>query len=97
LSVQQLLESPEPSDPQDATVAQHYLKDRKSFNAEAEKWTLAHASRKTSGEVPVAAAHKDAFNQLVAMGFEGCKVAKVLYQTGGDLNKSLENLLHSTS
>ncbi|KAL7751287.1 Ubiquitin-conjugating enzyme E2 1 [Sorochytrium milnesiophthora] len=43
ISVQQLLESPEPDDPQDAQVASHYRKDRADFNRTAQVWTRTHA------------------------------------------------------
>ncbi|KAG0245447.1 hypothetical protein BGW41_000074 [Actinomortierella wolfii] len=43
LSVQSLLCTPEPNDPQDAQVASHYLKDRASFEEMARYWTQIHA------------------------------------------------------
>lgn len=44
LSLQSLLCSPEPKDPQDAVVAQHYLSDRKGFDETARYWTQMYAS-----------------------------------------------------
>ena len=44
LSLQSLLCSPEPRDPQDAVVAQHYLSDRKGFDETARYWTQMYAS-----------------------------------------------------
>lgn len=43
ISLQALFQSPEPNDPQDAEVAQHYLKDRDSFNKTAALWTSLYA------------------------------------------------------
>ncbi|KPV72457.1 uncharacterized protein RHOBADRAFT_18109, partial [Rhodotorula graminis WP1] len=39
VSLQALLSSPEPTDPQDAEVAKHYLTDRRGFEATAKFWT----------------------------------------------------------
>lgn len=44
ISLQALLQSPEPNDPQDAEVARHYLKDRDSFNKTAKLWTKLYAN-----------------------------------------------------
>lgn len=43
ISVQSLLECPEPSDPQDAEVAKHFLSDREGFNNTARYWTETYA------------------------------------------------------
>ncbi|KAF8321975.1 ubiquitin-conjugating enzyme/RWD-like protein [Cantharellus anzutake] len=50
LSLQSLLCSPEPNDPQDAEVAKHYLTSRQSFEETARYWaeTYAGAPRKES-------------------------------------------------
>ncbi|GAA5866917.1 hypothetical protein JCM8547_003916 [Rhodosporidiobolus lusitaniae] len=44
VSLQSLLSTPEPNDPQDAEVAKHYLTDRKSFEETAKFWTECYAS-----------------------------------------------------
>ncbi|QEU59527.1 Ubc4/Ubc5 [Kluyveromyces lactis] len=44
ISLQALLQSPEPNDPQDAQVAKHYLTDKKSFDETAALWTRTYAS-----------------------------------------------------
>lgn len=44
LSVQALLCTPEPNDPQDAEVASHYLKDIEDFKRTAKFWTEAYAA-----------------------------------------------------
>jgi len=43
ISLQSLLCSPEPSDPQDAEVAKHYLTSRDSFNETARYWAEIYA------------------------------------------------------
>ncbi|SLM16433.1 probable Ubiquitin-conjugating enzyme E2 1 [Nakaseomyces glabratus] len=50
ISLQALLQSPEPNDPQDAEVAQHYLRDRQSFDKTAALWTKLYASAEGSGD-----------------------------------------------
>ncbi|KAI9179269.1 Ubiquitin-conjugating enzyme E2 1 [Blastocladiella emersonii ATCC 22665] len=52
LSVQQLLESPEPDDPQDAMVAGHYRRDRADFDATARQWTECYAMPGGSSKTP---------------------------------------------
>ncbi|GAA5935656.1 hypothetical protein JCM3775_003375 [Rhodotorula graminis] len=44
VSLQALLSSPEPTDPQDAEVAKHYLTDRRGFEATAKFWTESYAA-----------------------------------------------------
>jgi len=43
ISVQSLLSSPDPNDPQDAEVANHYLTSKESFNDTARYWTRIYA------------------------------------------------------
>ena len=40
LSLQALLSSPEPSDPQDAVVAKQYISDYEEFKTTAKAWTV---------------------------------------------------------
>ncbi|KAK9900589.1 putative UBC1-E2 ubiquitin-conjugating enzyme [Cystobasidium minutum MCA 4210] len=47
VSLQSLLCSPEPKDPQDAEVAKHYLSDRKGFESTARYWTEIYAKPKS--------------------------------------------------
>ncbi|KAM0790274.1 hypothetical protein ACM66B_005578 [Microbotryomycetes sp. NB124-2] len=46
VSLQSLLSTPEPNDPQDAEVAKHYLTDRKGFDETAAYWTKVYAGGK---------------------------------------------------
>lgn len=52
--------SPEPSDPQDAQVAQMYMNDRPRFDQTARYWTESYAMGKT---------HADKIRNVVEMGF----------------------------
>lgn len=44
ISLQSLLQSPEPNDPQDAEVAKHYISNKKSFDDTAAYWTKVYAT-----------------------------------------------------
>uniref|UniRef100_A0A7N0UR80 E2 ubiquitin-conjugating enzyme n=1 Tax=Kalanchoe fedtschenkoi TaxID=63787 RepID=A0A7N0UR80_KALFE len=83
LSIQALLSSPEPGDPQDAVVAQQYLKDHQTFLGTARYWTEAFA--KTCGV-------EEKVKKLVEMGFPESLVRSTLEAVGGDENLALEKL-----
>lgn len=83
LSVQALLSSPEPDDPQDAVVAKQYLKDYQTYVGTARYWTEAFA--KTLGV-------EEKVQKLVEMGFPEDEVRSTLEAVGGDENMALERL-----
>jgi len=83
LSIQALLSSPEPDDPQDAVVAKQYINDFPTFQGTAKYWTDAFA---TSREEDVKV------KQLVEMGFAEADVVAALAKSGGDENVALEAL-----
>lgn len=77
--------SPEPSDPQDAEVAKHYLSDKKSFEATAKAWTEAYAKDKSKSDpnVPMSAIELAGLDEVsvakfVGMGFDSDLVINVL-------------------
>ncbi|KII90998.1 hypothetical protein PLICRDRAFT_697404 [Plicaturopsis crispa FD-325 SS-3] len=90
ISLQSLLCSPEPNDPQDAEVAKHFTTSKGSFNDTARYWTQiyaggAGAKSKSSGkasaardEVAMAGLEKAHVDQFEAIGFERGKVIDVL-------------------
>jgi ubiquitin-conjugating enzyme (huntingtin interacting protein 2) len=84
LSLQALLSTPEPRDPQDAEVAKQYLASREVFDSTARFWTETYATP-TSEDDKVA--------RLVAMGFSDDAVRKVLKEVEGDEGRALEKLL----
>lgn len=84
LSLQALLSSPEPDDPQDAQVAGMYKADRAKFNETAAKWTELYAGgEKSNPEV----------EQIVAMGFSKEAAIAALASNGGDVNAAVQALL----
>lgn len=88
LSLQALLSTPQADDPQDAVVAQQYLKNYATFVGTARYWTEAFASRSSVGL-------QEKVNKLKEMGFSDEAVRAALEKTGGDENAALENLCSS--
>jgi len=85
LSLQALLSAPEPDDPQDAVVAQQYLRDYPTFLGTARYWTEAFARRVSIGT-------EEKVQKLVEMGFPEALVRTTLENAGGDENMALEKL-----
>ncbi|GAB1525628.1 ubiquitin-conjugating enzyme [Rhizoctonia solani] len=93
ISLQSLLCSPEPDDPQDAEVAKHYLTSRSSFNDTAKYWAEIYAGAppsRNSGEskteqpsvprdeIAIAGLERAHVEQFCALGFDRSKVIDVL-------------------
>lgn len=103
ISLQSLLQSPEPNDPQDAEVAKHYLTNKKGFEETAAYWTKIYASdgdKTGKGELSDSALYgidDEIVTQFENMGFPRDKTIEVLRRMGiksfnGVSNKSdLEN------
>lgn len=96
ISLQSLLQSPEPNDPQDAEVAKHYLTNFDGFKDTASYWTKIYASDdKLKSQVQQASdsALYGIDDELVVqyenMGFPRDKIIEVLRRMG---LKSLKNL-----
>ncbi|XP_058103010.1 ubiquitin-conjugating enzyme E2 27 [Magnolia sinica] len=85
LSLQALLSAPEPDDPQDAVVAQQYLRDYPTFLGTARYWTEAFAKRASVGT-------EEKVQKLLEMGFPEALVRATLESVGGDENMALEKL-----
>ncbi|KAA3460558.1 hypothetical protein ERO13_A12G192700v2 [Gossypium hirsutum] len=88
LSVQALLSAPEPDDPQDAVVAQQYLREYQTFVGTARYWTESFAKASSLGV-------EEKVQRLVEMGFPDGLVRSTLEAVGGDENLALEKLLSS--
>ncbi|KAF3786988.1 Ubiquitin-conjugating enzyme E2 27 [Nymphaea thermarum] len=88
LSLQALLSSPQPDDPQDAVVAQQYLRDYSTFVGTARYWTETFAKRSSLGI-------EEKVQKLMEMGFTETQVRAALESTGGDENMALEKLCTS--
>lgn len=84
LSLQALLSSPEPSDPQDAVVARQYMDNLAEFNAQARRWTREHAG---------AGAKDEKLERLKEMGFAENAARAALGRAAGDEQQALELLL----
>ncbi|KAH9831423.1 ubiquitin-conjugating enzyme/RWD-like protein [Rhodofomes roseus] len=88
ISLQSLLCSPEPRDPQDAEVAKHYMTSKSSFEETARYWTEIYAGGpgkagkgKASGprdEIAMAGLDSAHVQQFQSLGFEKSKVIDVL-------------------
>ncbi|KAA8540642.1 hypothetical protein F0562_024439 [Nyssa sinensis] len=85
LSIQALLSAPEPDDPQDAVVAQQYLRDYQTFARTAHYWTETFAKASSLGV-------EEKVQKLVEMGFPEASVRSALEASGGDENMALEKL-----
>ncbi|KAK9806954.1 hypothetical protein WJX72_008637 [[Myrmecia] bisecta] len=86
LSLQALLSSPEPDDPQDAVVAKQYLSDYPSFQRTARQWTDTYAAKGRAD-------HEEKVARLAEMGFDRAASLAALQATGGDEQQALELLL----
>ncbi|VDB99424.1 unnamed protein product [Peniophora sp. CBMAI 1063] len=106
ISLQSLLCSPEPNDPQDAEVAKHYMTSRSSFNETARYWAQAYAGAPGGGkagkgtagaprdEIAMAGLEKAHVENFEGMGFERSKVIDVLRRLnyrGANVAKINEN------
>ncbi|KAF5380739.1 hypothetical protein D9757_007152 [Collybiopsis confluens] len=87
ISLQSLLCSPEPNDPQDAEVAKHYTTSKGSFEETARYWTHIYAggpgtkqSKGSAGrdEVAIAGLEQAHVDQFESLGFPRNKVIDVL-------------------
>lgn len=84
LSVQALLSSPEPGDPQDAVVARQYINEHDQFVQTAKYWTENYATEKAKNEK---------VERLKEMGFEEGAILNALSRCEGDEAQALELLL----
>ncbi|TIB38730.1 hypothetical protein E3P86_01468 [Wallemia ichthyophaga] len=81
ISLQSLLCSPAPDDPQDAVVAKVYTTDRKKFESTARLWTQGiYKEGESSNLSPVAAAGlgQEDVDKFTSMGFSESQVIDVL-------------------
>jgi len=87
LSLQALLSTPEPNNPQDAVVARQYLSDKAAFDRTAKEWTeeYAHKDQVVSNVSKV--------QRLTDMGFDKQVVMDALAKCGGNEAKAMELLL----
>mmetsp|Transcript_30290 Transcript_30290/g.42931 ORF Transcript_30290/g.42931 Transcript_30290/m.42931 type:complete len:135 (-) Transcript_30290:151-555(-) len=84
LSLQALLCSPEPGDPQDAQVANMYLQDRATFNKTAKFWTESYAKPKNEQEM---------IQRVCEMGFDAQSAKAALEKHNWDEMSAVNALL----
>ena len=87
ISLQALMCAPEPSDPQDAEVANMYLSNREAFNDKAKLWTTTYAAE--GAELP----DTPELKMILAMGFEREQAKNALATTGGNAEAAINSLL----
>jgi len=81
ISLQSLLCSPEPNDPQDAEVAKHYMTSKSSFEETARYWTMIYAGgsgKDSRDEVAMAGLEKAHVDKFEALEFDRSKVIDAL-------------------
>jgi len=89
ISLQSLLCSPEPNDPQDAEVAKHYMTSKSSFEDTATYWTQIYAGgpgpkekkgkgRDSYDEAAIAGLEKAHVDRFESLGFPKSKIIDVL-------------------
>ncbi|KAM3173297.1 hypothetical protein ACTXT7_012784 [Hymenolepis weldensis] len=89
LSIQALLDNPEPDDPQDAVVAKQYKLNRDIFNITAKHWASIYAhgpNRQPDCEAKV--------EKLVQMGFTDDQARSALSSKDWDILKAAEYLIN---
>ncbi|CAI5760572.1 unnamed protein product [Candida verbasci] len=98
ISLQLLLQSPEPNDPQDAEVAKHFLSNKQGFEETAAYWTKIYATTKDNESVNVELKDSQLYgiddeivNQFENMGFPRDKTIEVLRRMGIKSFKGVNN------
>lgn len=84
LSLQALLCSPEPDDPQDAQVAKMYQNDIEEFNNTAKFWTESYAKETSKDDMVV---------RICEMGFSAADARKALENNAWDEEAAVNSLL----
>ena len=87
LSLQALLCSPEPSDPQDAQVAKMYLNNKAEFDRTAKYWVTMYASPKSESS------KEEAIKRVCEMGFDKELARKALEKHKWDESAAVNSLL----
>ncbi|KAG2499182.1 hypothetical protein HYH03_002763 [Edaphochlamys debaryana] len=87
LSLQALLSSPQPDDPQDAVVAKQFMSDHETYRKTARFWTESFAIPPSQSALEEKIAH------ITEMGFDRAAAVAALEAVGGDEQAALERLL----
>eukprot|EP00825_Cyclidium_porcatum_P050727 TRINITY_DN9129_c0_g1_i2.p1 TRINITY_DN9129_c0_g1~~TRINITY_DN9129_c0_g1_i2.p1 ORF type:complete len:194 (-),score=43.26 TRINITY_DN9129_c0_g1_i2:289-870(-) len=84
LSLQALMCTPEPKDPQDAVVATQYLKEKPQFEKTAREWTANYANKNSQEKI---------VKEIVEMGFGEKEAKAALEKYGWEKEAALNALL----
>lgn len=87
LSLQALLCSPEPTDPQDAQVARMYLDNRREFDRTARYWVQMYATPKSESS------KDEAIKRVCEMGFDRTSAKRALEKHKWDESAAVNSLL----
>ncbi|CAD6197567.1 unnamed protein product [Caenorhabditis auriculariae] len=90
LSIQALMCTPEPKDPQDAVVARQYIDSHTLFKSTAEYWTVKFAK----GKGPENADYKSKVDKIRDMGIREEEAIAVLSCNNWDLSKATEYIFN---
>lgn len=93
LSLQALLQAPEPDDPQDAVVARQYVNNHETFKKTARHWATVFAGAKIEDEKTDAEFNK-MLRQLKDMGVDENSARVALSSCSWDLHKATEQLFN---
>ena len=91
LSIQALLASPEPDDPQDAVVAQQYKEQNAAYVTTAKHWTFTYAG----GQMERDEECKQKLKQLVDMGFDVESSRTALSTYSWSVERAVESLFNN--
>jgi len=90
LSLQALLSTPNPDDPQDAQVASQYKKDYKDFEKTAKFWTETYAVKPKSDKEDAKEDREQKIKSLVDMGFKASLAQEALEKSKWNVTQALE-------
>ncbi|EDO39550.1 predicted protein [Nematostella vectensis] len=91
LSIQALLASPEPDDPQDAVVARQFKENRSAYLLTARHWAQVHAGAKSQGHNEC----EEKIRQLMDMGFAENQSRVALSSHSWNVERAVESLFNS--
>ena len=86
LSIQSLMWTPEPDNPQDAVVAKQYKENKEEFDKTARKWTAEHADPDKL--------KKQKIIKITDMGFSEKQAIEALEKVGWDENEAIQYLVN---
>ncbi|KXJ22436.1 ubiquitin-conjugating enzyme E2-22 kDa [Exaiptasia diaphana] len=90
LSIQSLLASPEPDDPQDAVVAKQFKENRKAYDVTARHWAYIYAGAGSSDPDC-----DEKIKQLMDMGFHESQSRVALSTHSWNVQRAVESLFNS--